>query len=148
MKTLLLSLMISGIAFAQSTKPGTGQLKSERGTPAVLIVLPSGAVTLAVLGPGVSLDTTGPRPVIRATAPVPVSKFGVVLTPASPGSGLQLTWTLPEAPNPTTLRVHRNGVRMTAGVDYTLSGAQITFTADQGAYGDDLIVADYNLPMP
>ena len=49
-------------------------------------------------------------------------------TPTGALNGVNAVFTLAQAPSPSTsLEVYRNGILLTAGVDYTLSGAVITF---------------------
>jgi hypothetical protein len=65
----------------------------------------------------------------------------------SPGgvvNGTNVTFTLASAPNPTTsLRLYRNGLLLVPGVEYTLSGSAITFTAARTPQAGDSIAAYY-----
>jgi hypothetical protein len=62
-------------------------------------------------------------------------------TPAGLINGSNVTFTLAEAPNPSTsLGLYRNGLLQRAGTDYTLSGNVITFaTAATPQVGDQLL---------
>jgi hypothetical protein len=61
-------------------------------------------------------------------------------TPSGAINGVNATYTLVQAPNPSTsLDVYRNGMRMDVGVDYTLSGNTITFGSVVPQTGDVLL---------
>jgi hypothetical protein len=61
-------------------------------------------------------------------------------TPSGAINGVNATYTLVQAPNPSTsLDVYRNGMRMDVGVDYTLSGNTIMFGSVVPQTGDVLL---------
>ncbi len=61
-------------------------------------------------------------------------------TPSGAINGVNASYTLVQAPSPSTsLDLYRNGMRMEAGVDYTLSGNAITFVAIVPQIGDVLL---------
>ena len=73
--------------------------------------------------------------------PAPTPRLYNVLAKAQ-GTG----WNLPSVPDPATLEVHRNGVLMAPGLDYTLSGSLITFTPAQGNDAGDVVLCSYSNP--
>ncbi len=59
-------------------------------------------------------------------------------------NGLNAAYTLSQTPSPSTsLTVYRNGVRLTAGVDYTLVGAAITFGSTLVPQTGDALICSY-----
>ncbi len=65
-------------------------------------------------------------------------------TPAGTVDGVNAAFTLAHAPNPAqSLHLHRNGIRLTAGADYTLAGASITFVSGAIPEAGALLTADY-----
>jgi hypothetical protein len=58
--------------------------------------------------------------------------------------GKNVIFTLVNAPNPlNSLEIFRNGMRLAADVDYTVSGATVTFNAISVPRNGDLLVANY-----
>lgn len=65
-------------------------------------------------------------------------------TPSGAINGVNAAFTLSMTPNPmSSLAVFRNGLRMTAGVDYTLSGAVLTFAAASKPQLTDTVSCSY-----
>jgi len=65
----------------------------------------------------------------RLSVSIPGVGFVDQETPSGAINGVNGTFTLSQTPSPSSsLTVFRNGVRLTSGVDYTLSGAVITFS--------------------
>ena len=69
--------------------------------------------------------------------------------PGGTVDGNNTAFTLARAPSPTaSLELSRNGVLLLAGVDYTLSGNQITFFLGSVPQAGDLLVASYRYADP
>ena len=65
-------------------------------------------------------------------------------TPGGAVDGVNAVFTLAATPNPAgSLLFYRNGLLMKNGVDYNLSGAQVTFVAGAVPQEDDILVASY-----
>jgi hypothetical protein len=66
-------------------------------------------------------------------------------TPSGTKNGVNLVFTLANTPSAGTVRLYKNGMRMTVGSgnDYTISGATITFEAGMAPGASDNLVADY-----
>ena len=68
-------------------------------------------------------------------------------TPAGVVDGSNTSFTLAGVPNPAaSLTLYRNGVRQTAGVDYTLSASTISFATASTPQPGDVVGASYRLP--
>ena len=140
---ILVPLLVALSAQQPSTRTYLDQLvaRSAGTTPAVVMVL-NGQLTLVQLGPGVGLTSLTP-PTLGITSAAVVSEPHVI-TAASTTITLAFT---PLAGNAT---VYRNGMRLTQGVDYTISGAVVTFSGDgNGGPGNqpqagDLYTIDYS----
>ena len=66
----------------------------------------------------------------RLAVTIPGVGFVDQQTPSGVIDGVNAVFTLSQTPSPTTsLEVYRNGLLLSAGVDYTLSGMAITFIA-------------------
>jgi len=65
--------------------------------------------------------------------------------PSGTKNGVNLVFTLANTPSAGTVRLYKNGMRMTvgAGNDYTVSGATVTFEAGQAPGASDNLIADY-----
>ncbi len=105
----------------------------------VLVLAPNGQVQVAALGPGVALvgnDSGGY--VLQGTVP----KLVVGVKPARQQDGSYL---LPDAATAAMLVVFRNGVRQSAGDDYTYDANTKTITPLAGFPWDasDLVLCDY-----
>jgi len=80
----------------------------------------------------------------RLAVSIPGVSFVDQETPSGTMDGVNAAFTLSQTPNPTTsLAVYRNGVRLTAGEDYTLSGATITFITGLQPQPGDILVCFY-----
>jgi hypothetical protein len=65
-------------------------------------------------------------------------------TPTGATNGVNTTFTLSQTPSPSTsLAVFLNGLLMSAGVDYTLSGATITFLPASVPQSGDILLCSY-----
>jgi hypothetical protein len=90
-------------------------------------------MTLAQLEAELLSGLVIPKPINFADAEVP--------TPSVPSSNV---FTLANTPNPPiSLHVYLNGVRLTAGQDFTLVGNTITIDAAETPGVNDVFVADY-----
>lgn len=65
-------------------------------------------------------------------------------TPTGSVDGVNATFTLSSMPSPAiSLKLFRNGIRMKAGADFTLSGSTVTFVTGAIPQAGDLLLADY-----
>lgn len=97
---------------------------------AVVLVAGQPQVRVVDLGPGLSFDPQTAALTVTAVPPAPVqAKYDVLATRQEDGS-----WLLPDVPTG-ALQVRLNGLHMLPGqnMDYTISGAVITFTTGQSA---------------
>lgn len=95
-----------------------------------------------------SLPQTGDRllATYRLSVSIPGVGFIDPATPAGTINGVNATFTLSQSPSPTTsLAVYRNGLRLAAGVDYTLSGSVITFLAGAIPQTNDTLLCSYRI---
>lgn len=95
-----------------------------------------------------SLPQTGDRllATYRLSVSIPGVGFVDPATPAGTINGVNATFTLSQSPSPTTsLAVYRNGLRLAAGVDYTLSGSVITFLAGAIPQTNDTLLCSYRI---
>jgi hypothetical protein len=66
--------------------------------------------------------------------------------PSGNANGSNLTFMLSQAPSPTlSLSLHRNGIALRQGVDYSLSGSTITFIAAAAPQSGDVLTAFYRV---
>ena len=125
MKHLLLFFLAITLS-AQTSLPvqqirGVGSASGQ-----IFVVLPSGAVSQAMLDTAFTLDTSGPYPVLRVALQTAVRVARVkVVAGAVPAQAYQLSGPGITAVN---LMVFRNGVLQSDGDDYT-------FSANGGATG-------------
>jgi len=118
MKHLLLFLLAITLS-AQTSLPVQQFRGSSSASGQIFVVLPSGAVSQAMLDSAFTLDTTGPYPVLRVALPPAVRVARVkVVAGAVPAQNYQITGTGITAVN---LLVFRNGVLQSDGDDYTFS---------------------------
>lgn len=69
--------------------------------------------------------------------------------PAGAINGSNATFTLQNLPAPTaSVAVYRNGIRQNLGGDYTISGSTITFLAQSVPLPGDVLLVDYQDPVP
>ncbi|MGB6943536.1 MAG: hypothetical protein WBE37_14145 [Bryobacteraceae bacterium] len=82
----------------------------------------------------------------RLSVSIPGVGFVDQEVPAGAINGVNAIYTLSQTPSPSTsLAVYRNGLRMTSGVDYTLSGAVITFMAGLVPQSSDTLSCSYRI---
>ena len=104
----------------------------------VLAVTPTGQVVLAGVGSGVTLVANGGSYSIQAATPN-------VVVGAKPVRQADGTYLLPQAATAASLRVYRNGVRQSAGDDYTYDATAMKISPVAGYAWDasDLVLADF-----
>lgn len=110
------------------------------GTGSVAVINQNGQIEAAVgdVGSCVYVDgTTGPCGA--------VSQYYDAETPGGIVDGTNLTFTLANAPSGSSLMLFRNGLYMTAGFDYNLSGSTIAFVANAQPQPGDKIIASYRI---
>jgi hypothetical protein len=67
-------------------------------------------------------------------------------TPSGTINGVNVAFTLVQAPNPSaSLGVYLNGIHLEAGLDYTLSSNSITFIAGVVPQTGDVLVCSYRI---
>lgn len=135
------------ITVAYPTTPGThGKLGFNATASGCSIQGPTGPQgTTGVQGPAGPVGLTGATGATGPAGPQGPPGAGVNFADAEvPGglvNGVNAAFTLAAAPSPaTSLQLTRNGLTLTAGIDYTLSGLAITFlTGAIPQTGDGLI---------
>ncbi len=109
-------------------------------------ILLSQGVDYTLAGNSITFDATAvpePGDIVVASYRLLVSIPGVGFvdqeTPSGAINGVNAAFTLSHLPSPSaSLIVYRNGIRLTSGLDYTLSGAVFTFGAVLPQTGDTL----------
>lgn len=91
-----------------------------------------------------------PGDVLEASYRVSVTITGVGFvdteTPTGTINGTNVSFTLSQAPNPiASLALFRNGIRLTSGVDYTVSNNSITFGAEYVPQTGDIVMCSYRV---
>ncbi len=82
----------------------------------------------------------------RLSVSIPGVGFVDQQVPAGAINGVNTIYTLSQSPSPSaSLAVYRNGLRMTPGIDYTLSGAVITFMAGLVPQSSDTLSCSYRI---
>jgi hypothetical protein len=82
----------------------------------------------------------------RLSVSIPGVGFVDQETPSGAINGVNTTFTLSQTPSPSTsLAVYRNGLRLSSGVDYTLSGAVITFLTGLAPQISDTLICSYRI---
>jgi hypothetical protein len=80
----------------------------------------------------------------RLSVSIPGVGFVDQQTPTGVANGVNAVFTLGQAPIPSTsLAVYRNGIMLAAGVDYSLSGAVITFMTGLLPQSTDILLCSY-----
>jgi hypothetical protein len=111
------------------------------GTGSVAVINQNGQIETAVGSPGscVYIDgTTGPCGGQQ-------SQFFDAETPGGIVDGTNNTFTLANPPSGTSLSLFRNGLYMSAGFDYNLSGQTITFVPGGVPQPADTLIANYRI---
>jgi len=123
--------------------------------PQIPVVLPAGVTSgfpmlklvCATLDPaGFKLDTTVNPPALRVIVSAPPAASPVFVdseTPSGTIDGTNVAFTLKAAPVTGTAHVYLNGLRMTPGVDYALTGATLIFAASQVPSLSSTLTVDY-----
>ncbi len=120
------------------TKTQPNQISAKGLTVQVLVVNQKGDVTFADIDSSLTLDVSGPKPVLKATAAAVETVDVQVLTTATSVINLSKVPT-----DPRTIRCHRNGVLLSPGVDYSVTGGAITFVPAQTPQPDDVMNTSY-----
>jgi hypothetical protein len=82
----------------------------------------------------------------RLSVSIPGVGFVDQQTPTGAINGVNAVFTLAQTPSPiTSLAVYRNGLLMSAGIDYTLSGAVITFVTGLVPQSSDTLSCSYRI---
>lgn len=148
MKTIIVAMLFVELASAQ-TRTALNQVKAPPAAAAlIVVVLPNGHLVVAQLE-GLEIDTSGPgMPVLRLKPfgnPFALEKSAKMRATAG-----MAAWSLPDLPITGTLKLYRNGLRLTDGEDYTTGTTGdpriITFL-DPPAAGD-LLLAEYRTLAP
>lgn len=111
------------------------------GSNGVAIVDDSGALETAVGQVGSCVLVDGTTAPCGGVLPV----FVDAETPAGTLDGNNTTFTLSAIPSGTSLALYRNGVYMTAGVDYTLIGNSLQFAVGSVPQPADTLTASYRV---
>ena len=141
---------LNGAYVRMPTFIGTDRLQS------IVVLRSDGRLIQAVLGPGLYLDRTTTPATLRISVTIPqptgieiigllgreiIAELPEQVLPA-PG-GEHITYNLSRPPMPGSLQGYRDGVRMTEGNDYLLTGSTITFTAHWTGTTYARVVVDY-----
>ncbi len=113
------------------------------GTNGVAMIDQNGQIETVTgnLGDCVFVDgTTGP-----CTAGITLPSFVSGEVPAGQINGLNATFTLANSPAASSLLLFRNGLLLQSGVDYTLNGSTIQFTANSIPQLQDTLSAQYRI---
>jgi hypothetical protein len=82
----------------------------------------------------------------RLAVSIPGVGFVDQQTPTGAINGVNTAFTLTQAPSPSaSLTVFLNGLLMSAGVDYTLSGSTITFATASVPHTGDILLCSYRI---
>lgn len=125
------------------------------GTP--LIIMAFQGATSAPITPGArlpfvcipvdlksfTLDTSTNPPTLRVISAAPAATYVDGEVPGGAIDGTNAAFTLAAVPAASSLKLYRNGIRLTQGSDYTLSGQAITFAAGAVPQPNDSLMADY-----
>jgi hypothetical protein len=117
--------------------------QSTPGSPAVntCVVLDTAAFAITPATPTSPATLT----TIRPSVPFPIPTFVYSETPSGAIDGNNRFFTLAANPIAGTVRVYRNGLRLTPGQDYTItSGGPISFVQGLAPQTGDLLLVDYN----
>jgi hypothetical protein len=132
-------LMAAGLALLAQTTVRLGMLSGQASLGGVMVLAPNGTITFATVGSGLALvQGAGGGYVLQAQS---VNRV-VGAKPARQADG---TYLLQQMAVAASLRVYRNGVRQSAGDDYTYDAAARRITAVTGIpwSTDDLILVDF-----
>lgn len=117
------------------TKIPVAQVQTAGAAGRAFVVNADGQGMFAVLGDGIVLESSGSTAVLRAVLPTE-KQLAFVATPAQSGTSL----VLPSVPSrPSSIKLHRNGVLQTLGIDYSISVDRITLVPEQATQPGDVI---------
>jgi hypothetical protein len=133
----LLLLLAVGLMMAQ-TSVRIGMISGPVSPGGVMVLAPNGQITFATIGPGILLDKGTGGYVLRVQSANRV--LGAKLSWQADG-----TYLLPQTALPASLLVYRNGVRQSAGDDYTFESAtrKIAPVAGYSWDASDLVLVDF-----
>lgn len=145
---ILTQILITGLLTAAAvhgqSRLQIEQLQSRAVAPGglAMVVLPDGRLSVAALD-GMVIDTSGAVPVLRVlpqpTTP-PIREKAIVTKPTAP----LLTLAIPDATVIlASVVVCRNGMELSEGEDYTVSGPVITFVAVAVPLAGDVVKLRY-----
>ena len=138
-KAIVFIVLLAAVLWAGPTTVRIGMLLAPTlANGGVLVVTPAGQVVVATLGAGITLVANGSGYTIQAVLPAAT----VGAKPARQADG---TYLLSQAAVAASLIVHRNGVRQSAGDDYTYDAVTKKISPIAGFPWDasDLVLADY-----
>lgn len=135
-KIILLTLLAGAIALSQTAVVTIQFRGAPSPTPQILVALPNGDVKQVQIGPGLKLDLSGAVPTLS------VSAASEVVGEVTKRTG-DLTHVTARQPAPNTLKVYRNGLRQSEGIDYAVSGSTITFIPYYAGDVTATVTADY-----
>lgn len=130
---VVLALIVAVFAAAQ-TKIQPGSINSNGLLGKVMVIDATGHVVYADLGSGLTLDTSGARPVLKAAAPA-LNRLILTATAAT-GATLNLS---PVPTDPTSVLLHRNGVLLSVGIDYSITGGVVSLVPEQALQTGDIV---------
>jgi hypothetical protein len=127
---------VTGLLADLAVRPTRG---AAFGSNAVAIVDNNGILETAVgqVGDCVLVDGT--------TGPCGAPTFIDAETPAGTLDGVNLSFTLANAPVGTSLQLYRNGLYQTVGFDYTVTGSAISFASAAAPQPGDTLTASYRV---
>jgi hypothetical protein len=133
---MLLVFLTSAMGQTPTRLPESQTTPGLVAAPSIKVVATDGRIQYAVLGQGLQLDTSTNPWQIKATAAPSNPVLSVIRLTRDPVNG---NWTFPAGP--ALVFVCRNGLVMSPGPDYTLTGNTVAFSQIQGSLPDDIITA-------
>lgn len=109
------------------------------GTNAVAVVDDNGLIETSVGDPGDCVFVDG------TTGPCPQITYSDAEVPGGTLDGMNNTFTLANTPLGASLALFRNGIYLTANIDYTLNGQTIQFLAGAVPKPGDILIANYRV---
>jgi hypothetical protein len=123
---------------------GQGKISPAPTGPSVLYADLTGTLQTALIGANLSTTGYGGTLTLNASAPAPIPiNFVDAEVPAGVVDGTNMVFTLAKPPVVGSIRIYRNGLRLTMSADFTLSSATVTFTSGSQPRVGDVLVAAY-----
>jgi len=141
-----LGLMSSKLMGAQTQLSllGQGKISPAPTGPSVLYADSTGALQTALIGANLNTSGYGGTLALNASMSVPTPiNFVDAEVPAGLVDGTNMVFILAKPPVVGSIRIYRNGLRLTAAADFTLSSATVTFTSGSQPRAGDVLVAAY-----